>query len=70
MKQLIIARHAKSSRNYSFCFDFDRGLNTRGKKDLMTMAQILEKQLKKPNLLVASPAKRTKKTALAYAKAR
>lgn len=67
MKQLIIARHAKSSRTNLFCSDSDRWLNKRGKTDLARMAQILVRDLKKPMLIIASPAKRTKKTARAYA---
>jgi len=69
MKQLIIARHAKSSRNNIFCPDFDRWLNTRGKNDLSKMGELLAQYIKIPDEIFSSPAKRTKKTALAYAKA-
>ncbi len=69
MKQLIIARHAKSSRENIFCPDFDRWLNSRGKKDLVSLSNILSHTIKKPDCIVASPSKRTTKTAEAYAKA-
>ena len=69
MKQLIIARHAKSSWEDILCPDFDRWLNDRGKKDLLLLSGLLWDTLKKPDYIIASPAKRTTKTAEAYAKA-
>jgi phosphohistidine phosphatase SixA len=45
-------------------------LNKRGKADLILMSELLSEDIKKPDCIVASPAKRTIKTAEAYAKAR
>jgi phosphohistidine phosphatase len=67
MKLLFIARHAKSSWSNLFSSDFDRGLNARGKRDLKIIKELLATQHACPDIILASPAKRTKKTANAYA---
>lgn len=69
MKQLIIARHAKSSWDNLLCPDFDRWLSQRGKRDLKVISFLLNESLPCPDCIVSSPAKRTKKTAVAYAEA-
>lgn len=69
MKQLIIARHAKSSRKDIWCSDAERTLNKRWKQDLRVMSTILKEHFHCPDLLVASPSIRTTKTARAYATA-
>jgi len=68
MKQLIIARHAKSSRDDLLVSDRDRGLSKRGKRDLIIVWDRLQNQHILPELIFFSPAKRTKKTTLWYAK--
>jgi len=68
MKELILVRHAKSSWENPALKDFDRPLNERGKNDVITMSARLYERNVRPDLLVASPAKRTKSTAKAFAK--
>ena len=66
MKKLFIIRHAKSDQGF-FGNDFERPLNERGKSDAAMMAnRLVEKQVN-IDALVASPAKRAKKTAEAFA---
>jgi phosphohistidine phosphatase len=73
MKRLLLIRHAKSSWSDAAASDFDRGLNTRGKRDGPFMAEKLAQRLKGKALvvdsIVASPAKRARKTALFMARA-
>lgn len=69
MKQLIVIRHAKSARDDIFCPDFERWLNKRGKHDLDFFVPFIVSIQKKPGVIVASPAKRTKITACAFATA-
>lgn len=68
MKELILVRHAKSSWDNPSLKDFDRPLNERGKKDVITMSERLASRKIHPDLLIASPAKRTQATAKAFAK--
>lgn len=68
MKQLYLIRHAKSSWDNPDLDDFSRPLNKRGKEDCRTMAERLSQAGVRPDLIVASPAKRTKKTAVCMAK--
>ena len=69
MKTLLIVRHAKSSWNDHTLSDFDRPLNDRGQKDAPEMAERLVKRKVPIDMFVSSPAKRAKKTALAFTKA-
>jgi phosphohistidine phosphatase len=48
--------------------DFDRPLNKRGKKDAPEMAGRLSSLAVRPDLIISSPAKRAKKTAIQIAK--
>lgn len=69
MKTLLLIRHAKSDWNDPLVKDFDRPLNDRGKHDAPMMAErLLDKKLK-IDAFIASPAKRARKTAEAFAKA-
>jgi phosphohistidine phosphatase len=68
MKTLFIIRHAKSSWDTATLGDFDRPLNERGKKDAPVMAKRLFDNKVNPELFVASPAKRAKKTAELFIK--
>jgi phosphohistidine phosphatase len=63
MKRLYLVRHAKSSWKDLSLPDFDRPLNKRGKRDAPLMGEKLKKLDVLPDLLIASPAKRAKKTA-------
>ncbi|AXK48814.1 phosphohistidine phosphatase [Aliarcobacter trophiarum LMG 25534] len=62
MKKLILIRHAKSSWSNPLLDDFDRPLNKRGEKNAPFMAKVLNQKELKPDLIISSPAKRTKDT--------
>ena len=63
MKKIILVRHAKSDWESASLKDFDRPLSQRGLSDAPTMAEHLIKQNEIPELIIASPAKRTTQTA-------
>jgi len=63
MKTLLLLRHAKSSHKDSDVDDHERGLNKRGKKDAPKMGRLLKDENLLPDLLIASTAKRCRKTA-------
>ena len=69
MKTIILVRHAKSSWKDSNLDDFDRPLNTRGKRNAPFMGEKLKERRIMPDLMLSSPAKRAKKTVIAIAKA-
>jgi phosphohistidine phosphatase len=68
MKTLYLVRHAKSSWSDSSLRDFDRPLNERGKHDAPFMGKLLNEKKCKPDLFLASPAKRAYSTAKKIAK--
>jgi phosphohistidine phosphatase len=61
-------RHAKALKESADGSDFSRDLDERGKKDAVVMALALTKTNFQPELIVSSPAKRTKKTSKIMAK--
>ena len=63
MKTLYLIRHAKSSWKHPGLTDFERPLNSRGKKDAPFMGKVLKKRNIKPDVIISSPAKRAIKTA-------
>jgi phosphohistidine phosphatase len=64
MKQLYLVRHAKSSWAEGQQADFDRPLNSRGKKDAPEMGEHLRtRRAVILDLVLCSPAKRAKATA-------
>jgi phosphohistidine phosphatase len=67
MKTLYLIRHAKSYWGDQSINDFDRTLNKRGKKDAPFMGDVLKDKNVKPDLIISSPAKRAKKTAIEIA---
>jgi len=67
MKTLYLARHAKSYWKDQSIPDFDRPLNSRGKRDAPFMGEVLKDKKVNPDLIISSPAKRTKKTAIEIA---
>ena len=69
MKRLYLIRHAKSSWAEPGLRDFDRPLNNRGKLDAPFMGKRLADQGIRPDLMLASPAKRARKTAKCIAEA-
>ncbi len=68
MKRLYLARHAKSSWKKPQLDDIDRPLNKRGKRDTPVMGQRLRDFGADPDLIITSPAKRARKTAIGLAK--
>jgi len=68
MKTLYLLRHAKSSWKQPETPDFERPLNSRGKKDAPFMGKILQAKNANIDLIISSPAKRAKKTARKVAK--
>lgn len=69
MKRLYLIRHAKSSWAEPGLDDFDRPLNRRGQADAPFMGQRLARYGVHPDRIVASPAKRARKTARIIAEA-
>ena len=67
MQRLYLIRHAKSSWADPGLDDFHRPLNPRGQKAVARMGERLVTAGIVPELIVASPALRTKSTALALA---
>ena len=68
MKILYLARHAKSDWSNQSIPDFARPLNKRGKRDAPFIGEVLKQKNVHPDLIISSPAKRAKKTAIAIAK--
>ena len=68
MKKLTLLRHAKSDWHSAASTDFDRSLNSRGKKSAVIMGERLAASDTAPDLLISSPAKRARKTVQAIAK--
>jgi len=67
MKTLYLARHAKSYWKDQSIPDIDRPLNNRGKRDAPFMGEVLNDKMIMLDLIISSPAKRTKKTAIEIA---
>jgi phosphohistidine phosphatase len=63
MKTIYLVRHAKSSWKYPDLDDFERPLNTRGRKSAPFMGSILKKLKVSPDLILSSPANRAAMTA-------
>lgn len=61
--RLILMRHAKSSWGDPLCDDFDRVLNTRGRRNAGTMGHWLAQHGYVPDEVMASSAARTRETA-------
>jgi len=68
MKNLYLIRHAKSDWSDESKSDFERGLNSRGEKAILVMANALKEKKVMPDLILSSSAKRTKLTAKGLAK--
>ncbi|MGH6962525.1 MAG: SixA phosphatase family protein [Dongiaceae bacterium] len=63
MKTLYLFRHAKSSWTNNDAEDFDRPLAPRGRRAAPAMAAHMRKQGYVPDLVLCSPARRTRETA-------
>lgn len=68
MKKLTLIRHAKSDWSDPDLSDFERTLNTRGKKAAPMMGQRMRQRDSVPDLIISSPANRADKTARLLAK--
>lgn len=62
MKELMLLRHAKSSWKDLSLRDFDRPLKGRGKRNALTMAHYLQQEGLVPDIIICSPALRTRQT--------
>jgi phosphohistidine phosphatase len=62
MRELLLLRHAKSSRDDAGLADFDRPLSGRGRKDASRMGELLAARGWKPDHAIVSPALRTRRT--------
>ncbi len=63
MRLLTLIRHAKSDWSDAALSDFERPLNSRGKKNAPLMGQRMVQNGTIPDLLISSSAKRARKTA-------
>lgn len=64
MFTLLIMRHAKSDWDNPEISDFERPLNPRGLKAAPFMGTVIRKNFATPDLIISSPAKRAKQTAV------
>jgi phosphohistidine phosphatase len=62
MLSLALLRHAKSSWNAADLDDFDRPLNERGREAAPAMGAVLKELKFSPDLILCSPAQRTRQT--------
>ena len=68
MLEIHLIRHAKSSWKDADTPDFDRPLSPRGVRDAQRMAHLLAGSVDRPIYLISSPARRTRPTAIAFAR--
>jgi phosphohistidine phosphatase len=61
-KTLYLLRHAKSDRGDPKIADFDRPLAPRGRRDVPAVAAHMQARGYRPDLILCSPAKRTRET--------
>jgi phosphohistidine phosphatase len=66
-RTLVLIRHAKSSWNNPLLSDYNRPLNERGHRDAPEMGRRLADRKMKPDLIIASTARRAAETAKAIA---
>ena len=64
MKTLFVLRHAKSSWENAELSDFERPLNERGLEEAPLVGKIIFEMRYEPEIIVSSPAKRAKQTAV------
>ena len=62
MKKLLLLRHAKSSWEDTSLPDFERPLNERGLRAAPLVGEFMRKQRLRPDMVLCSPAKRTRET--------
>lgn len=61
-RSLLLLRHAKASPDSESGADFDRPLSKRGFRDATAMAELMRKEIPKPDLVLCSTALRTRQT--------
>jgi len=66
MKRVIIVRHAKTI-SYNYDNDIERELTDRGEEDAETISSELKKSGISADLIISSPAKRARQTAVIFA---
>jgi phosphohistidine phosphatase len=64
MKTLFLFRHAKSSWDKADLADFERSLNSKGLDEATFMGTLIYENQIQPDLILSSPAKRAKQTAI------
>lgn len=69
MIQLVLVRHAKSDWADEGLDDHDRPLNARGRRDAPAMARTVLRAGVRPEVVLASTARRARETAEAFARA-
>lgn len=62
MRQLLLLRHAKASRDDPDLSDHERPLTKRGVKDAATMRRLMRELGLQPDVVLVSPAKRAQQT--------
>lgn len=62
MKKLLLLRHAKSSWADATLTDFERPLNERGRLAAPLVGKFMRERQLNPDLVISSPAKRTRET--------
>ncbi|WP_187972217.1 SixA phosphatase family protein [Aquibium microcysteis] len=62
MRELLLLRHAKSSRDDPSLADFDRPLSARGRRDAPGMGALADARGWRPDHVIASSARRTRET--------
>lgn len=62
MKKLLLLRHAKSSWEDTTLPDFERPLNERGQRAAPLVGKFMRERQLRPELVISSPAKRTRET--------
>lgn len=66
MKRLYIIRHGKSSWDHEGTQDIDRPLKERGVNDALKMAELVDHELERPQLIISSNAIRALHTAVIF----
>ncbi|HEX7174996.1 MAG TPA: histidine phosphatase family protein [Pyrinomonadaceae bacterium] len=69
MKTLFVLRHAKSSWDNPGQKDFERPLNERGRRDAPRMGRLMRERAPRPDVILCSPAERTRQTVALFATA-
>jgi phosphohistidine phosphatase len=67
-RELLILRHAKSDWNSDAASDIERPLSKRGKREAPRIGEWLYREGMVPDLIVSSPAERTRQTTLKVCK--